>query len=280
MKERPLTSRTCHRALVTKGLSVTLTDTTTLCLKCDLLPWKRGHLLASKQPVDWILGHSCRDEGSHVCHCFSSWIKCHLFKETFSDHATLSKIMFHVVCPISSSLPCLLLLLSEWVIVPFFISCLLWNLSHMGGGFLKVLFSITYLGLLKSTWYKVNIQQTFSYEGMNKLRNEWNVLCVCCFSNYQSNICVVVWFTHSVSNLAHPTLFLASTELSLKYKLNYDVLITSFPNPKPLSLLYLTPTCGLYIKLLPTAQKLCGGLQGGNSSRILWLNPGPKRWWI
>ena len=84
----------CHQRL-----SVTLTDTTTLCLKCDLLPWKRGHPLASKQPVDWILGHSCRDEGSRVCHCFSSWIKCHLFKETFSDHTTLSKIMFHMVCP-------------------------------------------------------------------------------------------------------------------------------------------------------------------------------------
>lgn len=71
MKERPSTSRTRHRALVTND-SVTLTDTTALCLKCDLLPWKQGHPLASKQPVNWILGHSCVDEGSHVCHCFSS----------------------------------------------------------------------------------------------------------------------------------------------------------------------------------------------------------------
>lgn len=73
-------------------------------------------------------------------------------------------------------------------------------------------------------------------------RNKWINECMKCslcllflwVTNYQSNICVVVRFTHSVSNLAHPTLYIAFTELSLKYKLNFDVLITLFPNPKPL----------------------------------------------
>lgn len=116
-------------------------------------------------------------------------------------------------------------------------------------------------------------------------RNKWINECMKCslcllflwVTNYQSNICVVVWFTHSVSNLAHPTLYIASTELSLKHELNYDVLITLFPNPKPLSLLSLTPTCGLYIKLLPTAQKLCGGLQMGG---IQAESSGSTRAWI
>lgn len=66
-------------------------------------------------------------------------------------------------------------------------------------------------------------------------RNKWINECMKCslcllflwVTNYQSNICVVVRFTHSVSNLAHPTLYILpqsclwSTNLIMTYSLHY-----------------------------------------------------------